>query len=248
MEFVGILRVLSRRRLLVSLGGLCAVLLGLMLAFHGGAAAETTIASTRVLIDAPGDRAIDLGSEVSDTLALRAALLADLVTTDEAHAQIAQYAGMPRRRFAILGPSAGPPPLPITTAVKTADAARVPHEPYVLALLADGDSPIISITATGFHPAGEARLVAAAARSLDDIVARGRLVARRSLTTQRLGPVTVKQLPRKSRAPLALAAAAVAFALWCGMLVILPALFRLRHLTLTAETTPRAEGPGLLGR
>jgi len=248
MEFIGILRVLSRRRLLVSVGALCAVLLGLVLALHGGATAVTTIASTRVLVDAPGDRAIDLGSEVSDTLALRAQLLADLLTTDAAHAQIAQYAGMPRSQFAILGPSAGPPPLPITTAVKTADAARVPREPYVLAALADGDSPIISITATGFDPAGEARLVAGAAKSLESIVAGGGLEARRSLTTQRLGPVTVKQLPGKSRAPLALAGAVVAFALWCGMLVILPALFRVRHLTLTAETTPRAEGPGLLGR
>lgn len=243
MEFIGILRVLWRRRLLVALGAAFAVLVGLALAFRvsllppgvQSKAAPSTVASARVLISAPGDRAIDLESEVAETIALRAQLLADLLMTDEMHAALARDARLKPQQFAVLGPSAGPPPIQVTTAVLSADAARVQRERYVLELLTDGQDPIVSIRATGLDPVGGARLVGAAAKGLEDIVARGRRVNGRSLSAQRLGPVTVRELPLESRKALALAAAMVIFACWCVAIVTLPALLALRHLSLAPE-------------
>ncbi|MGH2942942.1 MAG: hypothetical protein ACRDLN_09265 [Solirubrobacteraceae bacterium] len=252
MEFINILRVLWRRRLLVALGAAGAILIGLALAFQvsfvppgitSRHAAVPSVASARVLIDAPGQRAIDLGSELAATIALRAVLLADLLMTDEMHAAIARDAGMKPRQIAVLGPSAGPPPLPITTAVLSADAARVQRERYVLELLADGQDPIVSIRATGLNPVGGARLVDAAAKGLQDVLASGRRVDGRSLRTQRLGPVTVRKVAVESRRPLALVAATIAFAFWCVAIVVLPALLRLRHFSLVPAGAPRAGGP-----
>jgi hypothetical protein len=251
MEFVNILRVVWHHRLLVALGAAGAMLVWLMLAFtvsfmppkiESRAVAPSTVASARVLINASGDRASDLDSELAQTIALRARLLADLLMTDEMHATMARDAGMPPQQFAVLGPSTGEPPTPVTTAVRSADAARVPREKYEMELRVDGDDPIVSIRVTGLDPAGEVRLVDAAAKGLEEIIAGGRRVYDRPLSAERLGPAVVRTLSSESRMPLALAAGAALFALWCAAIILVPALFALRGFSLTPPAPPRVGG------
>jgi hypothetical protein len=251
MEFISILRLLARHRLLVCISAAAAMLVGLLLAFEvsfwppgikSREAAATTTASALVLIGSPRNPAVDLDSQVAETLPLRAQLLAELLTTKAQHVRIAQTAGLRPQELAVLGPSSGPPPLPMTLAVRAADAARVPLEPFVLQLLANGQIPIITIKVTGFDGAAEERLTSAAAKSLQDIVANRRSIGRR-LTAEQLGSVSVVTKPPKSRTLLGIAAAALVFLLLCGAIVVLPAVGRLSAGKAHVGSFPRAERP-----
>jgi hypothetical protein len=107
MEAVTILRELWRRRVAVGLVALAAILVGLLLAFRPGLPPESRqydvgIATARVLVDTPQSQVIKVDPKGSETLGLRANVLANLMVEGEAKAAIARRAGLePRRLLAI---------------------------------------------------------------------------------------------------------------------------------------------------
>lgn len=106
MEAVTILRELWRRRMAVGLVALVAILMGLLLTFRVGIPPESRryevgIATTRVLVDTPQSQVIKVDPKGSETLGLRANVLANLMVEGEAKAAIARRAGLkPKRLFA----------------------------------------------------------------------------------------------------------------------------------------------------
>jgi hypothetical protein len=99
MEAVTILRELWRRRVLVAVVAFIAVLIGGLLSYRIGFPPEPRqytvgVATTRVLVDTPQSQVIKVDPRGSDTLGLRAAVLANLMVEGEAKAAIARRAGL----------------------------------------------------------------------------------------------------------------------------------------------------------
>lgn len=107
MEAVTILRELWHRRMSVGLVALAAILVGFLLAFRPGLPPESRqydvgIATARVLVDTPQSQVIKVDPKGSETLGLRANVLANLMVEGEAKAAIARRAGLqPKRLLAI---------------------------------------------------------------------------------------------------------------------------------------------------
>ena len=107
MDSVTILRELWRRRVAVGLVALAAILVGLLLAFRPGLPPETRrydvgIATARLLVDTPQSQVIKVDPKGSDTLGVRANVIANLMVEGPAKAAIAERAGLkPRKLLAI---------------------------------------------------------------------------------------------------------------------------------------------------
>ena len=104
MEAVTILRELWRRRLLVAAVAFAAVLVGFLLSYRVGLPPEPRqykvgVATARVLVDTPQSQVIKVDPKGSDTLGLRASVLANLMVEGEARAAIARRAGLKPRQL-----------------------------------------------------------------------------------------------------------------------------------------------------
>src|ERR1044071_1276315 len=106
MEVVVMLRELWRRRWLVLLSGVLALLIGVLMAYRvhppfkfESRAYTVGIASTTAMLDTPSSQVVDLGGQDSEvagsagTLPGRAALLASVLTTSPLKDEIAKSAG-----------------------------------------------------------------------------------------------------------------------------------------------------------
>jgi hypothetical protein len=228
MEFVTILAVLARHRLLVLLGTVGTVALGTAIFMQasfvparlsGTPGVSSHVASTRLLLDARTESTLDLGSAVADSLGLRAGLLADLLTTVDAQGAIAREAQIRSDQLAIIGPAMGPPPLALPLAVHASEASRSASEPYVLTLATDPRVPIITLRASAPDTADAARLAAAAVANLSAI-----MESRRSrgpgLTLTRLGPITTSTTTAAPKRAIGIVVVFVAWAMWLVAIVI----------------------------
>ena len=104
MEAVTILRELWRRRVLVAAVAFAAVLVGFLLSYRVGLPPEPRqytvgVATARVLVDTPQSQVIKVDPKGSDTLGLRASVLANLMVEGEARAAIARRAGLKPRQL-----------------------------------------------------------------------------------------------------------------------------------------------------
>ena len=126
MDAVTILRELWRRRVLVALVAFAALLVGFLLAYRVGFPPEPRkyevgVATARVLVDTPQSQVIKVDPRGSDTLGLRASVLANLMVEGEAKAAIARRAGLKPRKLKAVSASAtaldesGSDPQPVST-------------------------------------------------------------------------------------------------------------------------------------
>jgi hypothetical protein len=234
MELVNILGVLARHRRLVGAGACLGALIGI-LSLYGislsppGLVSRDQIAGTavaRVLVDAPHSVSVNAESEQADTLAMRAILLADLMSADPSRAAIARAAGIPARDLLVTGPAVGPPPAMSPLAGRAAVAAATTSQTSSLRLSSDGELPIIWIDAAAPDALRARRLVDAAATTLAAVAASRGAPRPSGVVVERLGPTGAAPVVRGPRKAFALIAAVVVFSLWCSALVLASSLRR----------------------
>jgi hypothetical protein len=227
MEIVSILRMLRRHRLLVAAGVATATFVALVVAYQvsfmppslSSRQHTSATATARVLIAARTQPAFDLKSQLTDTLGTRAALLADLLSTDAVRARIARGAGLAPGQVAVITPAMGQPMLEMALAVAATEAAATAVEPYVLTVTTQGQLPIISLTAGGPDAVGAAKVANSATASLGELIA-SRSAGRPDILVERLGPAMTKTLVDGPKKAVAGVAAIVVFSLWCFVIVV----------------------------
>jgi hypothetical protein len=246
MEIVSILRALRRHWLLVAAGAGLAGLVAIVLTFHatvlppklGSRQQTSAYATARVFIAARTQPAFDLESQLTDTLGTRAALLADLLSTDAGRAKIARAAGLDPGQVGVVTPAMKPPVLALALPVSASEAASTASEPYVLTVNADGTIPIISLGARGPDAIRAGRVVNAAAASIGDLIAT-RSSGRPDIVVERLGPAVTRTVVNGPRKAIAAAAAVVIFSLWCFALVVVSGLSGRGRRRRAAATAPQ---------
>ena len=224
MEIVGVLRALVRHRALLATGIVVALVLGVLSFIElSSSQRDLNVSTARVLIDARTTPSTDLESSVADTLGLRAGIVADLMSTRGARAEIARAAGVDVDELAVFGPSMDAPALLLPLAVAATEAAAEVREPYLVRVSARGRIPFLQITASAPTAAEAMDLVDATRTSL------GTLVARRSsrgpgLQVKALGPSVTKTT--RDSPPRALAAFVTVGVLgtWCAAIVVVAGL------------------------
>jgi hypothetical protein len=169
MQTVTILRTLWRLRLLSFLVVLVAVIAGVLVAFRVSLPPklesrkyDVGVATARILVDTPASQVVDVAPKGSDTLGVRANLLANLMVDGEVKTVIARRAGLRPNQLSGVGDSVTGPP----TAT-----AKVDPRGYVLSTrvvsTSDGSwLPIIEIETQAPRASGAATLANAAVSGL----------------------------------------------------------------------------------
>jgi hypothetical protein len=219
VELSPIPRILWRRRVLVGLGVLVAVVSALLSHRHHGDAYR---AVTTVLVDTPRSQLADVLPRGGETIAPRATLLGELLAREEAVSAIAERAGVPDGELAVSGPSAAGPIAVSRLSEDAVDAVR-PRGPYTVFVWGDPAISALTIVAQAPDPAQAERLASAAAGSLQALAERAE--------PQRPGNAVVEVLGAPQATPVAAGrgtrgAALLGlgiWALWCLGIVVLDA-------------------------
>jgi hypothetical protein len=228
MEIVSILRVLRRHRILVALGVALTAFLVLTMSYRVSflrpslASKQQTsgLASARVILAARTQPAFDLESQITDTLGTRAALLSDLLSSDNVRARIARGAGLQPSQLAVLTPVWGPPAIDVALPVSATEAAGLTYEPYVLSVTSEGKIPIISLTTTGPDALRAAKVANAGVAAVTELIA-SKSFGRPDIVVEPLGPARARTLVTGPKKAIAIGAALVVFAVWCTAIVFL---------------------------
>jgi hypothetical protein len=231
MELVSVLNLLWARRIAVGLGVLVAIGAGVV-AKPTRRSATGSAVTAALLVDATKSALVtvspaqDVGA-VADPLPLRAAFLAEVMATDQFQKLLSNQAHVRADQLDVVPPSSSTAPTDSLITQKAATLAANAPGPYVLHLVADEQTPLISIETEAPDTAGAVRLAAASMNILKS-----------SLASQQAGggpPVVVRTVasPTKvalvSRAPhraVAVVVSIVVFALWCGGIVLVCAITR----------------------
>lgn len=179
------LRMLARRRVLLVFGLIAATLIGVLMAFRVSLSpfeltsrrALAVSASGSALVEARRPRPTDPDSSFI-TLPLRGGLLADMLSTDAARAQLAARLDAHPDEVVVFGPSTAEPYVPVPTAARGGEAATATGEPYVLTLTASTTVPIITLHGTAPDRGAAAALIDAAISTLQRLAASGTTSAR----------------------------------------------------------------------
>src|SRR3954470_17024379 len=117
MDIVTILRDLWRRRLLVVGVYLIALLAGIAVVYQisfppklESRKYDVGVATARILVDTPASQVVDVAPKGSDTLGVRANLLANLMVDGEVKTVIARRAGLRPNQLSGVGDSVTGPP------------------------------------------------------------------------------------------------------------------------------------------
>jgi hypothetical protein len=253
MEAVTILRELWRRRVLVALVAFAAVLVGFLLAYRVGFPPEPRkyevgLATARVLVDTPQSQVIKVDPKGSDTLGLRASVLANLMVEGEAKDAIARRAGLKPKKLKAVSASAttvdesSSEPQPVSTAF--------PDDPDVHMIRTrvitnpDGEQlPIIETDVQAPDAASATKLANATITGLTDYLDK-RAAAdqdvdeRRRLRVSGLGSAQATVAARGPGRAVAVAAAIVIFLAGCAIILLVSALARSWR---AAEVSEQAE-------
>jgi capsular polysaccharide biosynthesis protein len=229
MDLVTILRDLWRRRVLVALAGIAAVLAAVVVAFQVPTLESRRytvgLATTRVLVDTPRSQVVEVAPKGSDMLGVRANLLANLMVEGVVRAAIAERAGLqPKQLQGIaesgVDPSAAPvQPDPRGTAMTTRVVAST-----------DGDLPLIEIEAQAPAGASAAKLANAAVEGLrgylDSKAALEHVSDAKRLRVTGLGRAQAVEAVRGPGPVAAFAVGLLVFGLGCAAIVMLSAVMR----------------------
>jgi hypothetical protein len=226
MELLSVIAALSRRLLAVILGAVLAVAAGAAASGAIGGPDDSKVAGqaiVRVMVDTPESTAVTTVTKGTDTIGLRAFMLADLMARDSARDVIARGANIGAGELAILGPSMAAPPiqgtLPELSTMAASELAAGQHE-YVLNLRSDSAIPIVSIAASAPDARGAVRLADAAVDALQAMTVRQ--AGSSGVRIQPLGAArSVEVLARPNRRwIIGFVAALAVFVLWCAAIVV----------------------------
>lgn len=236
MEAAIYLRELSRRRALVGLVAILAVLVGVMIAFRVSVlppklesrSYDVGVATARMLVDTPASVVVDVSPKGSETLGTRASLLSTLMTEGAVKADIAERVGVPPKQLsatAEFGPESGEAP----SAPKPGPGAHV-LTTRVLTNTVGEQLPIIELEAQAPDAKAAVALadaaVASLSESLDSKAASEDVKEARRLRVSPLGPPKVQEAGRGPRPVLGLAASVFVFVAGCGLILLFLAFAR----------------------
>jgi hypothetical protein len=227
MGLVALLRVLWRRRLAVLVGLVAAVAVGVVGIKMKGPPKATTSAASRVLIDTPRSLVANAKAPGALTIYPRARVIADLMATEGAEAEVARRAGLDPDEVAVLGPGAAAPPLVITAVAEQAAEVVRPVAPYLVSVEVTPGLPILTITATGADLETAVALGEAAVATLP-AVARAAPGGGDSVAVETLGEPNIATKVSGGRKTIA-AMALVLFGAWCLLIVALDRPLRRRR-------------------
>lgn len=220
MELIALFQVLWRCRVMVVVGAIVAGTLGFLV--MRGPETHFSVASARVVLDTSHSQLVDADPTGADTLAWRAALLADLEGDPAQRNRIAREMGISGRQLAITAPYRSAPTIATPLPLQALEAAATTSEPYVVAVQGAPTLPIIAIDATAPTTPRAAKLASVAADALKAAAAADR--SKRGVlryTVEPMGPVKARQVVNRPRKLVGLGASAVVFGVWCFLLVVL---------------------------
>jgi hypothetical protein len=242
MQTVTILRTLWRFRLLSFLVVLLAVIAGVLVSYRVSLPPklesrkyEVGVATTRILVDTPASQVVDVAPKGSDTLGVRANLLANLMVDGEVKTIIAQRAGLSPNQLSGVGDSVSGPP---------SATAKADPRGYVLSTrvvsTSDGSwLPIIEVETQAPAAAGAATLANAAVNGLreylDSKAATERVPDASRLRVSGLGVAQARTATRGPRLAYTIAAALFLTLLGWGAIVLLSTLVRNFRATSTPD-------------
>jgi hypothetical protein len=250
MESVTILRELWRRRVAVGVVALAAILAGLLLSFRPGLPPESRrydvgIATARLLVDTPQSQVVKVDPRGSDTLGLRANVLANLMVDGKAKAAIAKRAGLePRRLLGFAESELEPRPVP----AKALDDPGINLIKTRVVMNPDGEQlPIIEVEVQAPNAARATALANASVTGLTDhlgakAAADADVEARKRLRVTGLGTAPATVSTRGPSPLVALAAAIFVFLAGCAAILLVSALARGWR---EAEASEHADGGAL---
>jgi hypothetical protein len=171
VDSVTILRELLRRRLPVALIVAFAILVGFLISFRPSfppqsRSYEVGIATARILVDTPSSQVVEVDAKGSETLGVRATLLANLMIEGEAKESIAKQAGLAPKKLLAFSEAAIEPRL--LSAKKLSDPKLELMTTRVIANPRGDQLPIIEIEAQAPTVAGAAKLASGAVKGLED--------------------------------------------------------------------------------
>jgi hypothetical protein len=230
MDTVTILRRLWRFRLLVVAAGLLAMFVALFVSYElpsmESRKYEVGVATGRILVDTPASQVVEVAPKGSDSLGVRATLLANLMVDGVVKEAVAKRAGLAEAEIAGIADSAeGAPP-----AAGESDPRGYSLATEVLST-AQGDSlPIIEVATQGPDARAAEKLANAAIEGLQDYLA-SKAVADRIPDGQRLrvsglGVPQAREEVRGPRLVLSVAAMIFVFALGCAAILVISSLIR----------------------
>lgn len=225
MELLALVRVLWHHRILVAIGAVGAMAVGLIGTQAGGS--HFGVASARVVLDTRKSQLLDVRAKGVDSLAWRAALLADLTGSREMTARIARDMHVREDSLVVIAPYLAVPRIATPLPRHAADAASVTAEPYVLAVQADDGLPIVKIDARAPDAAEATRLATAATDALRAAAsAPERTPETADVMVESVGPIRARQIVSRPRRLVALGVAAVVFGFWCACVALFARLRR----------------------
>jgi CheY-like chemotaxis protein len=230
MDIVTILRDLWRMRLLVVCVAALALLAGLAVAFKPGLPPQSRrhdvgVATLSVLVDTPRSQLIEVAPAGSDTLGLRASLIANLMVDGTVKDTIARRAGLEPNKLTGVAPSS--PDQPSTT--------KPDPNGYTLTTTVqpnpDGQQlPIIQVEARAPDPDRAAALANASVAGLRDYLntraASERVPDARRLRVTGLGDAQASDAVRGPSSVMPLIAAIFVFLAGCGAILAFQGLVR----------------------
>jgi hypothetical protein len=220
MELVAILRVMWRRRLGVGLGVLAAI--GVALAVPPGPAARHGEAWVRLLLDTPESQVVSATTPDAESLPWRAQQLATLLAAESARLRISRVARVPFGQLSVADPEFDAPTAPAPLPVRASQIAAA-ASPFTVSVRAQADTPLVSVDARAPGRATATRLVDAVARQLQEATGPVAAGERRRFVVDVLGPTQSRSRIDGHRGLVPVAAALGTLALWCAVVVLLPA-------------------------
>jgi hypothetical protein len=226
MEVVGLLHVLRRQRGLVVLGLLVAVACAFL--SLRPPTKDVALAQGRVMVDTAPSQLAASDPMSADTLGSRATILSDLLASDAARARVAKEAGVAVRDVVITSSSLNAPAVGFPLSRQALEASVPVGAHYTLNATVNPARPVITLDAKGPDRRKVRALVAAAEADLVQLATpapgRARKFAIESVSDTKIK--VVHEGPRKS---VALVVAALVFALWCGLVMVIASALRVRR-------------------
>jgi hypothetical protein len=238
MELLGPLRKIWRRRL--ALGTALLLAIAVLVALGGTKSVKTTSATawTRVTLDTPNSQLVAAAPSGAGSLPWRASLLSHLMSTESVTAAIARRLGVSSDQVSVIDPTLALPLVDTDTAAAATKVDSNVVTPYALTTYADGQVPVISLTAAAADAAGAKRLAEAAMSVLEsESSPRGPVksliptdvgvLGRQAFVISQVSPLHVQLVASSSLPKKPIAAALFVFLVWCvATLILLPRVSR----------------------
>jgi hypothetical protein len=220
MQTVTILRQLWLHRRLTAVAALVAVVAGLAIQSQRH---QVGVATARILVDTPDSQVVDVAPRGSDTLGVRANLLANLMVDGVVKAAIAKRAGLRPDEFAGIAESA----VGTVGSAPGGPTARVLRTQVLAAT--DGERlPIIDVETQGPNAAAATTLANASVNGLNDYLnakaSQDPVAAGQRLRVSGLGVAQGRSEPRGPKRLLVMVAVLLVFAAGCALILGVPRL------------------------